>query len=84
MEALLQGLRALNRIYPDIGARLRELRELRELRQHTLHDLSERSGYSVGYLSRLENGSRDNPTIAFVWDISQALDVTPSFMLGID
>lgn len=81
MEALLQGLRTLNRIYPDIGARLRELRKAQK---RTLHDLSERSGYSVGYLSRLENGSRDNPTIAFVWDISQALDVTPSSMLGID
>ena len=63
MEALLQRVRALNRIYPDIGARMRELRKARK---RTLQELSDRSGYSAGYLSRLENGSRVNPTVAFI------------------
>lgn len=73
--------RTQNRIYPDIGARLRELRKARK---RTLDDLGEQSGYSSGYLSRLENGSRDNPTIAFVWDMSRALGVSPAVLLGIE
>lgn len=81
MEALLQRVRALNRIYPDIGARMRELRKARK---RTLQELSDRSGYSTGYLSRLENGSRVNPTVAFIWDMSQALGVTPAAMLDLE
>lgn len=68
------------RVYPDIGARLRDLRQARK---RSLTSLAERSGYSTGYLSRLEHGSRDNPTIAFVWDIAKALDVTPADVLGL-
>ena len=60
------------------------MRELRKARKRTLQELSDRSGYSAGYLSRLENGSRVNPTVAFIWDMSQALGVTPAAMLGLE
>lgn len=73
--------RTHSRIYPDIGARLRDLRKARGC---TIDYLSERSGYSTGYLSRLENGSRHNPTVAFIWDTSKALGVSPSVLLGIE
>lgn len=71
----------MTKTYPDIGARMRELRKAR---RNTLQELSDRSGYSTGYLSRLENGSRVNPTVAFIWDMSQALGVTPAAMLGLE
>ena len=42
----------------------------------TLEDISEKTGYSVGYLSHLENGSRENPSKEAMEKIATALGKT--------
>ena len=40
-----------------------KIRKYRKERKLTLKELAQRSGISAGYLSHLENGSRDNPSV---------------------
>lgn len=51
-----------------------KIRKYRKERRLTLKELAERSGISVGYLSHLENGSRDNPSIEVMENISIILN----------
>ena len=49
------------------------MKEIRKEIGMTLEQLSEKTGISVGYLSHLERGTRDNPTICIMDKISYAL-----------
>ena len=40
----------------------------------TLYELSQKTNLSIGYLSHLENGSRDNPSYKTMIKISKALN----------
>lgn len=51
-----------------------KIRKYRKERRLTLKELAERSGISVGYLSHLENGSRDNPSVEVMENISIILN----------
>ena len=51
-----------------------KIRKYRKERKLTLKELAERSGISVGYLSHLENGSRDNPSVEVMENISIILN----------
>lgn len=51
-----------------------KIRKYRKERRLTLKELAERSGISAGYLSHLENGSRDNPSIEVMENISIILN----------
>ena len=57
----------------NIGGRVRALRTEVQI---TLPALAERSGLSKGLLSKLENGEDPNPSLATLYKISEALDVT--------
>ena len=46
----------------------------RKERRLTLKELAEKSGISAGYLSHLENGSRDNPSMEVMENISIILN----------
>src|SRR5687767_5756216 len=62
----------------------RELKAARLERNFTLKDLSERSGVSITYLSDLERGTLENPTLKALTAISGALDLSPNELLGLD
>lgn len=49
------------------------IKKIRKEREMRLIDVAEKSGISVGYLSHLENGSRSNPSIGVMENISFAL-----------
>ena len=49
---------------------IKKIRKEREMKQI---DLAQKSGISVGYLCHLENGSRSNPSIGVMENISFAL-----------
>lgn len=49
------------------------MREIRKEIGMTLEKLSEKTGISVGYLSHLEIGTRENPTICVMDKIAYAL-----------
>jgi len=49
------------------------IKKIRKEREMRLIDVAEKSGISVGYLSHLENGSRANPSIEVMENISFAL-----------
>lgn len=49
------------------------MKEIRKEMGITLEQLSEKTGISVGYLSHLERGTRDNPTICIMDKIAYAL-----------
>lgn len=51
-----------------------KIREIRIKKNMTLKELSEEVGISVGYLSHLERGSRDNPSKEVMKKIAEALD----------
>ena len=65
---------------------MNRIKELRERLNLTLEALSEKTkteagdgqGLSIGYLSHLENGSRDNPSKDTMERVSKALDRTVS------
>lgn len=49
------------------------MREIRKEIGMTLEKLSEKTGISIGYLSHLERGTRENPTICVMDKIAYAL-----------
>ncbi len=51
-----------------------KIRKYRKERRLTLKELAEKSGISAGYLSHLENGSRDNPSMEVMENISIILN----------
>jgi transcriptional regulator with XRE-family HTH domain len=48
----------------------------------TLDEVSRRSGLAIGYISQLENNSKDNPTLTSLVALAKALCVTVAFLLG--
>ncbi|WP_343794332.1 helix-turn-helix transcriptional regulator [Brevundimonas kwangchunensis] len=56
-----------------VGQNVKEARLTAGLSQE---QLAERSGFSQQYLSGLERGQR-NPTVVTLFELSQALNVTP-------
>lgn len=65
----------------DFGERLRRARTDRDL---TLRDVSEASGISIAYLSDLERGKLDNPTLDKLRQLALALQVSLNELLGVD
>jgi transcriptional regulator with XRE-family HTH domain len=60
------------------------LRQLRKAKGWSLLELSVRSNVNHNYLCDLENGRR-NPTLAILYRISSAFDITlSSLLLGIE
>ena len=53
-----------------------KIKRYRKSKNMTLKDLSDRVGISVGYLSHLENGSRNNPSKEVMENIAIALEST--------
>ena len=53
-----------------------KIKKYRKSKNMTLRDLSDRTGLSVGYLSHLENGTRNNPSQKVMENISKVLDST--------
>lgn len=62
----------------EIGQNIRSIRELRGM---TLEELAKRTGFTKGYLSRLEN-SKKAPPVATLLNIAKALDVRISDIFG--
>lgn len=63
---------------PDLGGRLLALRKDRQL---TLDRLAAASGVSKSMLSQIERG-RVNPTVATLWNLTQALGIDIGELLG--
>lgn len=61
-----------------VGRNVRRLRSEADLTQEAL---AERSGLSQQYISDLECGRR-NPTIVSLWELAQALGVTPDRLIA--
>lgn len=53
-----------------------KIKKFREKKNMTLKELAEEAGISVGYLSHLERGSRDNPSTEVMERIALALDAS--------
>lgn len=51
-----------------------KIKKIRVSKNMTLKELAEEVGISVGYLSHLENGSRNNPSKEVMERISNALN----------
>ena len=66
----------------DIVSKVAEmLRAVRKEQQLTLDDLAQRSGVSRSMLSQIERGE-SNPTLATLWNLTQALGVDFAGLLG--
>lgn len=63
---------------PRVGDTLAALRQARSL---SLDELSRKAGVSKSMLSQIERGQA-NPTVAVVWRLANALDVTMGDLLG--
>ncbi|MFG1346113.1 helix-turn-helix transcriptional regulator [Xanthobacter autotrophicus DSM 431] len=61
----------------------RNFARLRHERGLTQEDVEARSGFSQQYLSGLEQGRR-NPTVITLYELSQALGVTPMDLIRSD
>jgi len=68
----------MNNSPPAIGPILRSLRKNRKL---TLEELAQRSNVSKSMLSQIERGLT-NPTIATLWNLTQALGTTIAELIG--
>ncbi|RKJ42263.1 XRE family transcriptional regulator [Acutalibacter sp. 1XD8-33] len=51
------------------------MRKFRKLQNISQEALAEKTGCSPRYISALENGQKDNPSAAFLFQCSAALDV---------
>ena len=63
-----------------IGERIRDLRELKGISQQNLAAIC---NFEKANLSRLEAG-RTNPTVATLYKISQALDISVSELVNVE
>jgi transcriptional regulator with XRE-family HTH domain len=57
------------------------IRSLRQEKQMTLPVLAEKAGLSKGLLSKIENSSDANPSLATLYKITEAMDITLSDFL---
>lgn len=53
---------------------MKKLREIRKARGLSVANLSDKSGVSVSYLHNLENGHKNNPTLATLVSLTKALN----------
>lgn len=58
-----------------------ELRNLRKKAGVSQEELAQRVNVSTGYISHLETGRRDNPSIQLLTKIADALNVTVTDLL---
>eukprot|EP01037_Dinobryon_pediforme_P019235 gene19235-19620_t len=63
-----------------VGRNVRRIRLERGLTQEVV---SERTGFTQGYISELENGRR-NPTVVTLFEIGQILGVNPEVLVAAD
>ena len=63
-----------------VGRNVRRIRQERGLTQELV---SERTGFTQGYISELENGRR-NPTVVTLFEIGQVLGVLPEDLVAAD
>jgi len=63
----------------SMGERLAWARNQQEL---ILQQVSERSGLAIGYISQLEKGAKNNPTIDALQRLARALNVSVAFLMG--
>ena len=62
-----------------IGENIKKFRKAKGL---TMPALAEKCGVSKGYLSFLENGEKDNPSINVLYKIAKHLDITIGDLIG--
>lgn len=67
-------------ISDNVGSYIKEKRELKEL---SLKDLEELSGISASYINRIENGSRNAPSVPILTQIAQCLDIDVADLLDL-
>lgn len=65
----------------EFGKRVGEARREKKLRQY---EVAEKIGVNQGYMSALEGGKGENPTVGVVYALAEALDVSPAYLLGLD
>lgn len=53
-----------------------KIKECRKEQKLTLRETAKRCGISIGYLSHLENGTRDNPSTEVMENIASVLNKT--------
>lgn len=58
---------------PMLGSRLKEIREKKNI---TINELSQRSSVSKSYISSIERGLQQNPSLEIIQKLSSALDVS--------
>lgn len=61
----------------------KKLREIRQSKKLTIRALSKKSGVSSSYISDLENGKNNKPSIDILVKLANALEVSPSELFGI-
>jgi len=86
-----QGPLSMTALTPEaVGARFdgaalgTRIKLLREMRGMSLKQVGEASGLTKSHVWELERGRSVNPTVNAVWNLSAALCVSPSMLLGID
>ena len=62
----------------EFGKRVRALREAKDWSQE---DLADASRLHRTYISGIERGTR-NPTLTVIWQLADALEVSPSELFG--
>jgi transcriptional regulator with XRE-family HTH domain len=60
----------------------RRIRNLRKAAGMTQMELARRTATNQGYLARLENGERTNPSLAILRRLAKALGTTPANLLS--
>ena len=57
------------------------IKKIREEKNITLRDLAKKSNISYSYISLLENGKKENPSIKIIEGLAKVLDVPVSIFL---
>lgn len=65
-----------------LGKRVELLRKEAGYRRQS--DLAEEIGVHRAYISQIEVGKADNPTLKVIWDLARVLKTTPAYLLGFD
>lgn len=68
----------------DIDQFARRMKEVRVQRKMSLDDVARASGFTKSHVWELEQGRARNPTVRAVWGITEALGVSPGWLMGLD